>query len=517
MRVCASGLTAMRTCGRYRLRDVACGPTFNVACTSCGLSYSWGSAWAGCLGLGDSYGGKDRAARVAPTPVQIEALRGQKLVQVACGQSHVLAVTDSSTVWAWGSAEFGKLGLGDVSHLPTDADGLIHAPVPQRLEDFHRKHIVQLAAGTTHSLAVTRDGVVFSWGSSEYGKLGHGPLPELDEEGALMSTHTSRWWPFCPTPMEVNGLRGRPIAKVACGEFHSLAATIDGEVLSWGLSRNGLLGIDLQMGVAGGDTPVFLHPGLSSGADGEVLQANLPVAVDDLPWGHVEISTCASYSLLLYSALDAPDGSAMPSVGSGGGSLVPEVVGHLEAMLESAELADVVLVTAEGIEVQAHAVVLLAVPYLSDAIRELRHKRLDDSELMTIAVPELRADAVRAALRFAYSGTFEMPDEVHQTVHLLQCAAAFQMVPLIRACARTLERMLAPECVAEVWEASDVHDLDRLKTKCLRFIIDHYDLCRPEKEPSIREAMRKHPAFFDLIMSALAPGPAASSRATKFN
>jgi len=118
-----------------------------------------------------------------------------------------------------------------------------------------------------------------------------------------------------------------------------------------------------------------------------------------------------------------------------------------------------------------------------------------------------------------------------------------------------------------VLQASHVHELDRLKTKCLRFIIDNYDSCRPEKvcvcvcicvcvcvcvcvckcpacichthahvdtrtrarththspcclgtlsqEPSIREAMRKHPSFFDLIMSALAPGPAAQSRAAK--
>lgn len=27
-------------------------------------------------------------------------------------------------------------------------------------------------------------------------------------QGALMTTHASRWWPFCPTPMIVNGLRG---------------------------------------------------------------------------------------------------------------------------------------------------------------------------------------------------------------------------------------------------------------------------------------------------------------------
>jgi hypothetical protein len=104
---------------------------------------------------------------------------------------------------------------------------------------------------------------------------------------------------------------------------------------------------------------------------------------------------------------------------------------------------------------------------------------------------------------------------VKETLNLLRCAAKLQLVPLTRACSRSLEMMLAPECVAEVWEASHAFQLDRLKTKCLRFIIDNYDLCRPEKEPSIREYMRTHPAFFDLIMCSLAPGPAANSLVTK--
>lgn len=140
-------------------------------------------------------------------------------------------------------------------------------------------------AGCTHSLAVTRDGLVYSWGSSDHGKLGHGPAPDMNEESALMTTHTSKWWPFCPTPMEVNGLRGRPIAKVACGEFHSLAATIDGEVLAWGLSSEGLLGIE----------PGEEHKGaLATTCDGKHLQADLPVAVDNLPWGCVEHMCCAN-------------------------------------------------------------------------------------------------------------------------------------------------------------------------------------------------------------------------------
>lgn len=182
-------------------------------------------------------------------------------------------------------------------------------------------------------------------------------------------------------------------------------------------------------------------------------------------------------------------------------------------MLESGELADVVLVCAGDLEVQGHGVVLLSVPYLCAAIRELRHKRVDDSELMTVNLPDCEQEAVRSALRFTYSGEsacpvfarglvcvgrhasffgvlprqqgspnqkecragiYDTPPTVKGALDLLRCAAKLQLVPLMRACSRTLEMMLAPECVAEVWEASHLYQLDRLKTKCLRFIIDNY-------------------------------------------
>ena len=113
---------------KNRVRDMACGPTYNIACCEGGVTYSWGSAWAGCLGLGDT-----KSTKIVVSPTQMEALRGQKIVQLAGGQSHVLALTDSCNVWAWGSAEFGKLGLGDVSQLPSDSDGVPLAKVRLRL------------------------------------------------------------------------------------------------------------------------------------------------------------------------------------------------------------------------------------------------------------------------------------------------------------------------------------------------------------------------------------------------
>jgi hypothetical protein len=144
------------------------------------------------------------------------------------------------------------------------------------------------------------------------------------------------------------------------------------------------------------------------------------------PGRHVEIATSGAYSLLLYSDLDAVD----VIVGSGGASrfgqrVVPEVVGHLESMLESTELADVVLVCAGGAEVQGHGVVLLSVPYLCTAIRELRHKRIDDSEIMTVNLPDCEDEAVRSALRFTYSGIY------CSLVYLLRYGACLRCPPLV--------------------------------------------------------------------------------------
>jgi hypothetical protein len=66
-----------------------------------------------------------------------------------------------------------------------------------------------------------------------------------------------------------------------------------------------------------------------------------------------------------------------------------------------------------------------------------------------------------------------------------------------------------------VWEVAFELALERLQSKCLRFIIDRYDECRPEKEATIKETMRRQPAFFDIVLSALSPGPGAAAKLGK--
>ncbi|KDO23559.1 hypothetical protein SPRG_10752 [Saprolegnia parasitica CBS 223.65] len=77
--------------------------------------------------------------------------------------------------------------------------------------------ITDFAAGENHALAVTEFGDVYSWGRGNDGELGHGDRAALT------------------TPQRIKGLEDQIVTNVACGNVHSVAATISGQVYMWGL------------------------------------------------------------------------------------------------------------------------------------------------------------------------------------------------------------------------------------------------------------------------------------------
>lgn len=65
---------------------------------------------------------------------------------------------------------FSHRGKGDGSrlgHSPED-----HMRSPKAIEVFSGKKVIDVAVGSVHCLAVTEDGEVFSWGRNEQGQLG---------------------------------------------------------------------------------------------------------------------------------------------------------------------------------------------------------------------------------------------------------------------------------------------------------------------------------------------------------
>jgi alpha-tubulin suppressor-like RCC1 family protein len=141
--------------------QAAAGYNFSLAVTSAGELYAFGSNGSGQLGNGTS----DSGAHATPGAVTLAGDTGQ-ILQAAAGLGFSLARTSDDQVWAWGSNQYGQLGA-------TNNVGTATAnPTPLPVTPSHAGRIISLAAGVQHALALTSSGQVLSWGDDEYGQLG---------------------------------------------------------------------------------------------------------------------------------------------------------------------------------------------------------------------------------------------------------------------------------------------------------------------------------------------------------
>uniref|UniRef100_A0AAX7UB37 non-specific serine/threonine protein kinase n=1 Tax=Astatotilapia calliptera TaxID=8154 RepID=A0AAX7UB37_ASTCA len=252
------------------IKSVSCGDLFTTCMTDRGIIMTFGSGSNGCLGHGNF--------NDVTQPKIVEALLGYELIQVSCGASHVLAVTNEREVFAWGRGDNGRLGLGtqDTHNspqqvcLPGDFEaqrvvcgvdcsmiisnqhsivacgsnrfnklGLdmitageepnplnqveeVHSYTPVQSAPLNTEKIVYIDIGTAHSVAVTENGQCFTFGSNQHGQIGSS------------SRRSSR------APCKVSGLQGITVA--ACGDAFTLAIGSEGEVYTWGKGARGRLG-----------------------------------------------------------------------------------------------------------------------------------------------------------------------------------------------------------------------------------------------------------------------------------
>ncbi|CAM9211439.1 unnamed protein product, partial [Choristocarpus tenellus] len=149
-------------------------------------------------------------------PVLVEALKSKGVVQVACGSGHTVVLTGDGDVYTWGRGDDGRLGHGD--------NGWKY--VPRLVEGLKGQRIVQATCGSYHTAAVTEAGELYTWGGGMYGKLGHG-----NESGH-------------PRPCLVRHLveEGAKVTQIACGSRHTVVLTSAGQVYTWGDKENGVVG-----------------------------------------------------------------------------------------------------------------------------------------------------------------------------------------------------------------------------------------------------------------------------------
>jgi len=239
----------------------AIGANHAVAISVGGDLFVWGCGQFGVLGTGDTTNEK------TPRFLDTDSFDATATVEaVHCGEKHTFVKTRQNAVYSWGYCANGRLGVGK--------DGNTEQPFSSspRIVKFPSKETVKfISCGSEHTLACTSSSM-YSWGSGDGGRLGHGP------------DFSDRW-----EPCEIVALRGSHILDICAGTWHSACVICIpvmrgcGLLYTWGSGYQGQLGL------------------------GSTCKATTPTMVPELSNGQLSVKRifCGSY----HNAAIASDGN----------------------------------------------------------------------------------------------------------------------------------------------------------------------------------------------------------------
>ena len=218
------------------IRMVACGTRHQAAVTEDGTLLTCGDGREGQLGRlvfvpnDGTQHEREQSWRMTPVVALgapfVDDFAGAPVLSVACGHAHTMAVTTAGLVFTCGANDHGQLGLGnrESRHLLAQVAG--------------PTSIAMAACGSEHSIVVSSEGRVWSWGKGggrnwgiepgEFGVHGH-----YDSDDRLSPS-------VLQAPEE---FASSTIVMVSAGEYHTVAVGECGAVWSWGVGSTGQLGL----------------------------------------------------------------------------------------------------------------------------------------------------------------------------------------------------------------------------------------------------------------------------------
>ncbi len=143
-----------------------------------------------------------------------EAIDNQTIIAASVGDMHSVALTMDGVLYTWGDNDCGQLGTGEI-----DANH-----IPKMITIDGGKKVVMVEVGMADSAAITEDGSLYTWGYNSNGELGNGTASDS----------------YIPVEITIDG--GKKVTAVSLGNYHSAAITEDGSLYTWGNNEHGQLG-----------------------------------------------------------------------------------------------------------------------------------------------------------------------------------------------------------------------------------------------------------------------------------
>lgn len=186
--------------------------------------YGWGLNSSGQLGIGSEI------SRGEPTLVEELAPYAVKQVFTSGVSRSNAALTAEGKVFTWGNGMDGVLG-----HEHTDSNLVL----PTLVDSLEEYTFVKVSTGSGHMVGLNSDGRLVSWGLNDNGQLGH----VKTEEAKTSKYYKPPSLKGGEAPYLVGGeLETRRVIDMSCGSRFTAAVTEEGELYTWGMGRDYILG-----------------------------------------------------------------------------------------------------------------------------------------------------------------------------------------------------------------------------------------------------------------------------------
>ncbi|CDW80694.1 hect e3 ubiquitin ligase [Stylonychia lemnae] len=172
----------------------------------------------------------EQQSRFILDPYNLQIGGSLKIAKLVCGAGHTLILTINHQIFSWGCNLLGQLGLGDTQprNRPTEITALKNDRV-----------IVDIASGAGHCMILDSFGVVYSWGASADFQTGHyvEPAQEGDTKQFIIS----------PKRLDILCQKSIQVLKISCGIKHTALINSRSELICFGSNEFGQCGDGRQL------------------------------------------------------------------------------------------------------------------------------------------------------------------------------------------------------------------------------------------------------------------------------
>ena len=234
-----------------KIKEISAGTVHNLALTQDNKLFSWGSSQGGQLGLPEKYlisQPNYQTSFFLSSPNQIsifsKSKKPENIQKISCGEAHSLALTNNGEIYSWGFGSNGQLGLGFCEDSFEPGTGLTKSRIftPHLVKGLDEEKIMDIKCGKTFSMFINDKNELFACGVNDLNQLG---INEPFSKEHLFNKETP-CYDFV-IPIKIDCFLNMKVLKVSCGEGHCLAVIKDLisniiTIWSWGNNKFGQLG-----------------------------------------------------------------------------------------------------------------------------------------------------------------------------------------------------------------------------------------------------------------------------------